>query len=160
MLKTPLTILAGAALVLAGFANANTASAGGRHHYPRHHGHHHGGHYLGYAALGAGLGFLIYKAGQSSSSRAYERGYADGQRDVYYRPSVPQVIVVPPAQGAAPGADAAEPYAEGAFDFSQCRETRPYETTIYVEGEPKPAYGTACLTHDGRWVAGPMSFGR
>lgn len=159
MLKTPLTILAGSAIALAGIANLNAAEAGGWKHRPHHnsygHHHHHAGNILGYSLLGAGAGFLIYKAGQNSTERATERGYGEGRRDAYDRPGVPQVIVVPPA-----GAEGYAPEASGAFDFSQCRETRPYETTIYVEGEPEPAYGTACLTHDGRWVAGPMSFGR
>ena len=160
MWKTPLTILAGSAVALTGFANLNPAEAGGRHHHPSHHyfyghHHHHGGQILGYSLLGAGLGYLIYSAGKNSGERAYDRGYDEGRRDAYYRPGLPQVIVVPPA-----GAQSSAPGADGAFDFSQCRETRPYETTIYVAGEPQPAYGTACLTHDGQWVAGPMSFGR
>jgi hypothetical protein len=165
MLKKALALVAGSSLALAGFAGTDAAYAGGHHSYSHHGYHHHGGQAFGYAALGAGVGYLIFKAGQHSSPSAYDRGYYDGQRDsyYYYRPSVPQVIVIPQsaeAQSYAPSAGGVAPTADGAFDFSQCQETRPYETTIYVEGQPQPATGTACLTQDGVWVAGPMSFGR
>jgi len=69
---------------------------------------------------------------------------------VVYAP--PPVVYAPPAAYAPAPADyapapAAAPY--GAAPATQtCRE---YQSTIQVNGQPQPSYGTACLQPDGTW---------
>ena len=171
MLKTPLKILLAASIALPAFLAADLAQAGNnkhnRHHnshnYSKHYGGHYtnrhyshtyypsyyyGGHYghgskagayAGLAILGATLGYMLHK----SSKDKYRGGRSGG----YYAPPPQQPQSYAPAQ-------------QGNFDFSQCRETRDYETTIIVDGQEQLAYGTACLRADGNWVAGPMRIGR
>ncbi len=178
MLKTPLKILLAASVALPAFLAADLAQAGNnkhnRHHgghhiskhfgghytnrhysynyypsyyyggyyYGGHHGHHgHGGKagaYAGLAILGATLGYVLHK-----SSRDNYNGRPSGR---YYAPP--------------PRPQSYAPTQQSNFDFSQCRETRGYETTIIVDGQEQLAYGTACLMADGSWVAGPMRIGR
>ncbi len=183
MLKTPLKILLAASVAVPAFLAADLAQAGqkkhkrhhsghqsgkyysshnyskhyGSHHYKRNYSHyyypsytyggyyyggHHGrggkaGAYAGLAILGATLGYVLHK----SSRDNYNRGKSGG----YYAPP-------PRPQNYAPTQ-------QSNFDFSQCRETRDYETTIIVDGQQQLAYGTACLMADGNWVAGPMRIG-
>ncbi|MCH7630284.1 MAG: hypothetical protein IIC07_00120 [Proteobacteria bacterium] len=185
MLKTPLKILLAASIALPAFLAADLAQAGNnkhnRHHnshnYSKHYGgynygkhyggynysnrhyshnyypsytyggYYYGGHYghggkagayAGLAILGATLGYMLHK----SSKDKYRGGRPGG----YYAPPPQQPQSYAPTQ-------------QGNFDFSQCRETRDYETTIIVDGQEQLAYGTACLRADGNWVAGPMRIG-
>ncbi|MCH8347674.1 MAG: hypothetical protein IH901_04160 [Proteobacteria bacterium] len=180
MLKTPLKILLAASIALPAFLAADLAQAGNnkhkRHHnshnYSKHYGGHYtnrhyshtyypsytyggpyysgyyyGGHYghgskagayAGLAILGATLGYMLHK----SSKNNYRGGRSGG----YYAPPPQQPQSYAPAQ-------------QGSFDFSQCRETRDYETTIIVDGQEQLAHGTACLRADGNWVGGPMRIG-
>jgi surface antigen len=43
--------------------------------------------------------------------------------------------------------------------LSDCLQTREYQTEIVIDGQPVPAYGTACLQADGSWkiVSGPFA---
>lgn len=160
MIKKVLCVGLGTVLVTFGGMGSTPAHARDRHHHPYHHGHH-VGEYFGYAALGSSLAFLMYNAGRQSSNAVYQRGYYDGQRSSYYQPTPPQIIVVPPpTPPSSAGSFNSAPYATGSLNPSQCRETRPYETTIYIDGQPQYASGTACLTYSGSWVVGPMTLGR
>lgn len=106
-------------------------------HYNYRYGHHSNvATYASLALLGATLGLIIHK---SSKDRYRNDGYATQQN---YAPP-------PQNQGG-----------DGGFDFSQCRDTRDYETTILVDGQEQLAYGTACLLENGSWIAGPMRIGR
>jgi uncharacterized membrane protein len=172
MLKTPLKILLAASIALPAFLAADLAQAGNnkhkRHHSSHNYGKHYSGHYTnrhyshyyypsytyggyyygghhghggkagayaGLAILGATLGYVLHKSSKDN--------YSGGSSGGYYAPR-PQSYA--PAQ-------------QSNFDFSQCRETRDYETTIIVDGQQQLAYGTACLMADGSWVAGPMRIG-
>lgn len=160
MIKKIVCVALGTILVGVGGIAPRSASARDWHHHPYRHGHH-VGEYFGYAALGSSLAFLMYNAGRQSSNSAYEQGYYDGQRSSYYQPGPPQIIVVPPpTQPSSNSAFAPTPYATGSLNPSPCRETRSYETTIYIDGQPQYASGTACLTQSGSWVVGPMTLGR
>ncbi|MCH7806052.1 MAG: hypothetical protein IH995_02760 [Proteobacteria bacterium] len=179
MLKTPLKILLAASIALPAFLAADLAQAGnnkhkrnhGSHNYSKHYGgsysnKHYGGHYTnrhyshtyypsyyygghyghggkagayaGLAILGATLGYMLHKSSKDN--------YRGGRSGGYYAPPPQQPQSYAPAQ-------------QGNFDFSQCRETRDYETTIIVDGQEQLAYGTACLRADGNWIAGPMRIG-
>ncbi len=112
-------------------------------HYRNHRGHHsNAGTYASLALLGATLGFIIHK---SSKNRYQDDGYSRQQN---YVPRQPY-------QGGN-----SSPQSQGGFDFSQCRDTRDYETTILIDGQEQVAYGTACMIEDGSWVAGPMRVDR
>ena len=112
-------------------------------HYGNHRGHHSNvGTYASLAALGLALGFIIHK---SSKNRYQDDGTSRQQN---YVPRQPY-------QGGN-----SSPQPQGGFDFSQCRDTRDYETTILIDGQEQVAYGTACMIEDGSWVAGPMRIDR
>lgn len=132
----------------------------GGYYYGGHHnrrGHGNTGAYVGLALLGLGLGYAISKSGDDD----YRRDDYDDRRyqnnDRYYSP--------PPPQGGQYQEGYDENYQEpqnyqsnrSSFDFSQCTETREYQTTIFVDGREQQAFGTACLMPDGSWVAGPMN---
>ena len=143
---------------------------GSGHHYRKRYyapnyyyggGYYYGGHhsnaaaYAGLAILGvAALGYVIH---ESKKNKNYynQGGYAQPNAG-YVQSSPPRVIVVP-QEGSYQQENVAP---ESGFDFSQCRETREYQTTILVAGQEQLAYGTACLMPDGTWVAGPMQIGR
>lgn len=167
MLKTPLKLLLAASIALPGAVLGSSANARPHHHhyyggyyygYSPHHGyyrHHHGhaGTYLGVALLGLGLGYVLSKSHDDRDDYYRDQRYRDEYyRDRDYRGS----YATPPP----PGYSGAEPQSQQptyqGFDFSQCQETREYQTTILIDGEEQQAYGTACLMPDGTWVAGPM----
>lgn len=112
-----------------------------RYYYGGYYGGHYSkaGTYAGLAILGATLGYVLYKSNQNNNR--------------YQAPPPRQNTYVPPQS------NYSQPQQDG-FDFSQCRETRDYETTIFIDGQEAAAYGTACLMADGTWVAGPMRVGR
>ncbi|MEE8294906.1 MAG: hypothetical protein V3R64_04270 [Sphingomonadales bacterium] len=125
-------------------------------HRNRHHGHGNVGAYAGLALLGLGLGYAISKSSKNDYRRDEydDRRYQNERR--YYSP--------PPSSGQYEQdyeGEYQEPqaYRSGAssFDFSQCTETREYQTSIFVDGQEQQAFGTACLMPDGSWVAGPMN---
>jgi len=61
----------------------------------------------------------------------------------YYYPPPPPVVYAPPAvYGSAP----AQVYQS--HNGQTCRE---YQTTVTVDGQQQPGYGTACLQPDGTW---------
>lgn len=112
-------------------------------HYRYNHGYHSNvGTYASLAALGLALGFIIHK---SSKDKYQDDGTSQQQN---YVPRQPY-------QGGN-----SSPQTGGGFDFSQCRDTRDYETTILIDGQEQVAYGTACMIEDGSWVAGPMRIDR
>lgn len=123
----------------------------GGYYYGGHHnrrGHGNTGAYVGLALLGLGLGYAISKSNDNDYRRDQydDRRYENNNR--YYSPP-PQDRIYDQNPGA---------YQSGSnsFDFSQCQETREYQTTIFVDGQEQQAFGTACLMPDGSWVAGPM----
>jgi hypothetical protein len=61
----------------------------------------------------------------------------------YYPPPPPVVYAPPPVYGAAPAAPAYQ-----TRSGQTCRE---YQTTVNVDGQAQPGYGTACLQPDGTW---------
>lgn len=150
-------------------ATATPAFAGGRYHggYSsgyhggyhanyrghqafRHHGHHkfrgHGHHGRGLGRTGAAVlgvmgGLVIGSIIADSQRRHYER-----PQTVY----VPQTHVVAVPE---PSYNAGLPAAAGQ---GQCLQTREYQTTVVIGGQPREAYGTACLQADGSWLKGPM----
>lgn len=176
MLKTPLKLLLAASVALPGtLAFSVEASADPHHkrhykshhyyggHYKRHyrapsyyyghrrHHHGHAGKYLGVALLGLGLGYVI--------SKSRDRDYRDDRyRENYYpEDGYRGNYATPPAPGyRGESYQGGQPYSSQSFDFSQCQETREYQTTILIDGQEQQAYGTACLMPDGNWVAGPM----
>jgi len=183
MLKTPLKFLLAASIALPASLLSGAADAGhkNKHHYSGHHysghyykpryygygyyprygyyGYHHGHHgnagkYLGVALLGLGLGYVLTRDNDKDYDQ--DRYEDDYYRDDAYRSQSRPRYVSPPTSGYQSGAVETESYQSRDFDFSQCEETRDYETTIYFDGQPAQAYGTACLMPDGTWVAGPM----
>ncbi len=61
----------------------------------------------------------------------------------YYYPPPPVVYAPPPAYGSV------QPTPSSQAPASQtCRE---YQTTVTVDGQAQPSYGTACLQPDGTW---------
>lgn len=185
MLKTPLKLLIAASVALPGtLAFSADADArphkknykahhyyGGHHYrnnhhsrvyyYPRHsggyyygghyghHGHGKAGKYLGVALLGLGLGYVLSKSNDRDD-------YGDERyEDDYYQDRYAPRYASPPPPGYR-GQGESEPYSSQSFDFSQCLETREYQTTIFIDGQEQQAFGTACLMPDGTWVAGPM----
>ena len=135
-------------------ASALGGGYGGRYHFGGHyHGHHGGGDegvaLLGGLVVGGLIGYLI------SEDRHYRRAYPvyayppepyyrSGYRDYAYREYVP---VRPAPQQVVVREDPE-------FAGHACRMTREYTTTIEIDGEPREAYGTRCLTADGSWVLG------
>ena len=59
---------------------------------------------------------------------------------VYYAPAPSPVYYAPPA--------AAAPAVTAAPARSDCRQ---YSTTTVIDGQPRQAFGTACLQPDGSW---------
>ncbi len=70
-----------------------------------------------------------------------------------YNPPPPAYLPPPPAYPVQPAA--AERKVADAGHPSTCLMTREYQTEILVGGELVPAYGRACLQHDGSWYRGP-----
>jgi hypothetical protein len=64
----------------------------------------------------------------------------------------PPVIYAPPSVLYAPPPDYVPAPAPTAYAPAPAAETcREYQTTIQVNGQPQPSYGTACLQPDGTW---------
>jgi hypothetical protein len=90
-------------------------------------------------------------------------GYSSGGHDayslffslpLYFGPSYQPAYPAPaPAPVAAPAQGATRQV------LSDCLQTREYQTEIVIDGQPVPAYGTACLQADGSWriVSGPFA---
>ena len=66
-------------------------------------------------------------------------------RTVYYVPA-PAPVYVAPATAPLP-ANATSP----AYQTSDGRYCREYQSTVVVAGQPQPIFGTACLQPDGVW---------
>ena len=172
MIKTPLKILLAASIALPtmlAFSDANARHKKRNHHkaphsshvykYPSSHysggyygghygGNYYGGHrrhhgntgtYVGLALLGLGLGYAISKSGDND----YER---DEYREDYYQAPPRARYATPPQPQDYQGG---ETYSSQSFDFSQCQETREYQTAIFIDGQEQQAFGTACLMPDG-----------
>lgn len=58
------------------------------------------------------------------------------QPQIIYRTAAPQIVTVPPAPR----------YADN--DSEYCRE---FQSTIIIDNQPQPAYGTACQQPDNSW---------
>lgn len=127
----------------------------GGHRNRRHHGHSNAGAYAGLALLGLGLGYAISKSSRNdyNPNRNYYQDDEDYSR--YYTPPRPNGQV-DQGQEEQYQDQRATQTGGNSFDFSQCTETREYQTTIFVDGQEQSAFGTACLMPDGSWVAGPM----
>lgn len=65
----------------------------------------------------------------------------------YYAPPPPVVYTPPPAYYGSPPPPAASP----AYQSSSGQTCREYQTTVTVDGQSQPGYGTACLQPDGTW---------
>lgn len=116
-----------------------------------------GGYGPGYGYYGPGYPYGPYGGGYGGSiGLGYSGG---GYHDAYslffslplyfgprYAPAPAPILV--PAQ---PGAPRQPP--------AGCLQTREYQTEIVIDGEPVPAYGTACLQADGSWkiISGPFT---
>jgi hypothetical protein len=137
---------------------------GGRYHYGGHYQHRHHGGGDGTALL-AGLlvgGLIGYFISEDRHYRRYaypprryhhDPWYRDryrhdyrhyGYRGGYYREYVParpapRRVVVREARRAG---------------GQQCVMTREYTTTVEIDGQPRQAYGTRCMTRDGAWILG------
>ena len=140
-------------LALAMLGTACAAQAGGYYRFG-YHGYHHGHHGGDGAALAAGLilGGLIGWAVSEDRYRSREYVY----RDRYYA-APPQHVhthaVYRPGYTTVPAQyRVADPGSE--FAGHNCRMTREYTTTIDIDGQPRAAYGTRCLTQNGSWVLG------
>ncbi len=165
MLKRALVLILCAALPAATLAGGY----GGRHYYGgyhhRHHGGGHGGALLAGLVVGGLFGYLIsedrhyrrsaypsrryghrpYYRGGYSRYRTYDYGYRDYG---YRRPAYREYVPVRPKPR--PEFVRRDP----AFAGHDCRMTREYTTTVEIDGQPREAYGTRCLTADGTWVLG------
>lgn len=160
MLKRCLVLLLSAALAAPAFAGG----WGSRYHYG------YGGHYGGYdgrygghyrhqgggdagTALLAGLvigglvGWLINEDRHYYERRAYYRADPYPPSARYYPRYREYVRVVP-------SPDVTVSRVDPELAGHACRMTREYTTTIEIDGEPRDAYGTKCLTADGSWVLG------
>lgn len=130
----------------------------GSYYYGGHHnrrGHGNAGTYAGLALLGLGLGYAISKSSRNDYYRGDSYYQDDEDYSRYYTPPRPNGQY---NQGQEDQYQDQGAYQSGgnSFDFSQCQETRAYQTTIFVDGQEQQAFGTACLMPDGSWVAGPM----
>lgn len=65
---------------------------------------------------------------------------------VVYAPPPPVVYAPPPPAPVVSAAPASAPYV--ASNGQTCRQ---YQTTIMIDGQAQPSYGTACLQADGTW---------
>ncbi|MBI1776705.1 MAG: hypothetical protein HYR63_15270 [Proteobacteria bacterium] len=94
-----------------------------------------------------GLGFGFWGPGYYYPPPYYAYPYP------YYYP--PPVVYAPaPTYAPAPAAYGAPP--PDAVTLREGRDSqgnycREYQTTLTVNGQPVPSYGTACLRPDGRW---------
>jgi len=160
MIKRALILILCAALPATGMAG------GWYGHGFGYNGGHHGGHYRhgGHgdgkgAALVTGLvigglaGWLISEDRHSRryaySSYSYDRyPYYDRYRYSGYRPVYREYVPVRVVPRPVVVREDAE------FAGQGCRMTREYTTTIEIDGRPREAYGTRCLTANGSWVLG------
>ena len=127
-------------------------------------GYRYGGYYHGHGdgdegvALLAGLligGLVGYFVSEDRYYRRsyyppyrYDPGYDPYYGRVYYQPVYREYVRVVPAPPRVVVRDSPE------FAGQSCRMTREYTTTIEIDGRPREAYGTKCLTADGSWVLG------
>lgn len=166
MLKRALVLILCASLPAAALAGGY----GGRHYYGggyhhRHHGGGHGGALLAGLVVGGLFGYLIsedrhyrrhaYPPRRHGHRPYYRGGYARysshdyGYRDYGYRRRVYREYI-PVRPKPRPDVVRRDP----GFAGHDCRMTREYTTTVKIDGQPREAYGTRCLTADGSWVLG------
>jgi hypothetical protein len=82
--------------------------------------------------------------------------YAPGYYYPYYYPyyyAPPPVVYAPaPVYSPAPAAVAPPPAAAPSSAYQPAGQTcRQYQTTVTVDGQTQPGFGTACLQPDGTW---------
>lgn len=160
MLKRTLILILCAALP----ATALAGGYGGRHHFGGHfHHHRHGGDagvLLAGLVIGGLAGYLISEDRhyRRRSYPAYRHDYHRRHYKPYYRSDYYDYGYRRPAYRAyvpvRPAPRRVVVRKEPGFAGNECRMTREYTTTIEVDGQPREAYGTRCLTADGSWVLG------
>ncbi|HEV8028851.1 MAG TPA: hypothetical protein VGP50_15570 [Stellaceae bacterium] len=69
----------------------------------------------------------------------------------YYYAPPPPVVYAPPPVYAAPPVYGTAPPAAPVYQSHAGQTCREYQTTVTVDGQQQPGYGTACLQPDGTW---------
>ncbi len=156
-------------LVVVGLGSDPALAGGYGHSYGhRHHGYHgHGRSHYGFRAHGDGylalgliagtvLGYAIANTARHSHYRHYQyrdnyyyrdhyyRDYYYPREYIYYRSAPARVVYVQPPPAPAPAG-------------RSCLQEREYQTVITIDGQPVPAWGTACLQPDGTWSRGGLN---